>query len=155
MHHHVNPIPEGHRTIAPCLVVKCAETALDFYRRAFGAAELSCVQDAEGRVSHAEIQIGDSRLMLIDEYPEMQILSPESLGGTPVSIHLYVESADALFRQATEAGATVVAPLKDQYYGDRCGSVRDPFGHLWQIATHLEDVPRDELVERLESASAG
>lgn len=151
----INPVPEGHHTLAPCLVVTNAEAALEFYRRAFGAAELMCVRDSGGRVTHAELQIGDSRLMLIDEYPEMQILSPESLGGTPVSIHLYVENADALFRQATEAGATVVAPLKDQYYGDRCGSVRDPFGHLWQIATHVEDVPADELVDRIESVGAG
>ena len=147
----VTPVPEGHRTIAPCLVVKSAEAALAFYRAAFGAAELMCIRDSEGRVMHAEIQIGDSRLMLMEECPEMQILSPESLGGTPVSIHLYVPDADGLFRQATDAGASVVAPPKDQIHGDRCGSVRDPFGHLWQIATHQEDVPLDELQARFET----
>ncbi len=149
----VNPVPEGHRTVTPYLVVKSAETALEFYRDAFGAAVLTCVRDAEGRITHAEIQIGDSRLMLMDEFPEMQIFSPESLGGTPVSIHLYVEGADSLFKQATDAGATVVAPMKDQPYGDRCGSIRDPYGHLWQIATHQKDVPVDEQQPSLETLS--
>lgn len=147
----VKPIPEGYTTITPYLVVQNAAEALDFYKNAFGAVELFRMPGPDGRVMHSEIQIGDSRLMLADECPQGSSKSPQTVGGTPVMIHLYVEDVDARVDQATAAGAKVLRPVQDQFYGDRSGAVEDPFGHYWHIATHKEDVAPAEIQRRFES----
>ncbi len=142
------PIPKGYHTATPYLIVKGAANAIEFYKKAFGAKELFRMAAPNGQIGHAEIQIGDSHIMLADEVPNMSYLSPESVGGTPVSILLYVKNVDDVFDQAVSSGATVQQPLKDQFYGDRSGTVKDPFGHVWTIATHIEDVAMDELRRR-------
>ena len=147
----VSPIPEGYRSATPYLVIRGAARALDFYKRAFGATELFRLEGPGGAVGHAEMKIGDSTIMLGDESPAAGINSPQSLGGSPVSILLYVEDADAVFARAIAAGAKVTRPMKDQFYGDRSGGIEDPFGHLWFIATHMEDVPLDEMKRRAAS----
>ena len=147
----VKSIPDGYHTATPYLIVRGAAQALDFYQAAFGATELYRLPDPSGRIGHAEIQIGDSRLMLADEFPEMGVRGPQSLNGTSVSILLYVEDVDARFQQAITAGATVTRPLKDQFYGDRSGTMTDPFGHQWTIATHKEDVSPEEMQTRYEA----
>jgi PhnB protein len=145
----VKPIPDGYHTLTPYLIVKGAARALDFYQKAFGATELMRMADPSGRIGHAEIKVGDSVLMMADEHPEMGALSPQSLGGSSVFILLYVEDVDARFNQAVAAGAQVVRPLADQFYGDRSGTLTDPFGHKWTIATHKEDVSPEEIEWRL------
>jgi PhnB protein len=147
------PIPDGYHTATPYLIVKDAARAIEFYKKAFGATELVRMAQPDGKIGHAEIKIGDSPIMLADEFPEMGARSPQSLGGSPVSILLYVENVDAVFSQAVAAGAKVQRPVKDQFYGDRTGGVEDPFGHLWYIATHMEDVSPDEMRKR--AAAAG
>ena len=148
----VKPIPEGYHTATPYLIIKNAARAIDFYKKAFGATEHMRMADPSGRVMHAEIQIGDSRIMIADEFPEMGARSPESLGGSPVSIFLYVEDVDALAKQATSAGAKVLMPVQDQFWGDRYGKLTDPFGHVWDIATHKEDVAPEEIHKRAAAA---
>jgi PhnB protein len=148
----VKPIPDGYHTATPYLIVSGAAKALDFYKKAFGAKELFRMPMADGRVGHAEIRIGDSNIMLADEFPERGAKSATTLGGTPVGICLYVEDVDALFDRAVAAGATVRYPVKDQFYGDRSGTVVDPFGLQWTVATHKEDVPPQELQRRAEAA---
>jgi PhnB protein len=150
----VRPVPQGHHTVAPYLIVRNAASALEFYRDAFQATELMRISSPQGRVGHAEIKIGNSVVMLADEYPEINARSPRSLGGSPVSIHLYVDDADAVADRAIAAGATVLRPVKDQFYGDRGGTVADPFGHIWHIATHKEDLTADELHQRAEAVMA-
>lgn len=152
MAHAVEPVPAGHSTVTPHLIVKNAAEALDFYKRAFGAKELARFEDPTGRIAHAEIQIGDSRLMLADEYPEMGARSPQSLGGSAVSLMVYVPDADARFKEALASGAKELRPLRDEFYGDRAGTVVDPYGHVWTIATHIEDVPAQELERRMTAA---
>ncbi len=147
------PIPEGYHTATPYLIIKGAASAIEFYKKAFGASELMRMADPSGKVMHAEIKIGNSPIMLADEFPEMGARSPQSLGGSPVSILLYVEDVDAVFSQAVAAGAKVERPVKDQFYGDRSGGVTDPFGHVWYIATHKEDVSPEEMRKR--AAAAG
>ena len=149
----VKPVPDGYHTATPYLIVTGAARALDFYKEAFGATELMRLADPAGKVGHAEIRIGDSPIMLADEVPAMGHRSPQSLGGSPVSILLYVEDVDAVFNQAVAAGAKVARPVADQFYGDRTGGVTDPFGHAWYIATHKEDVSSEELQKR--AAAAG
>jgi PhnB protein len=144
----VRPVPEGYHTVTPYLCVRGAAQALEFYKKAFGARELMRIAQPDGRVGHAEIQIGDSRIMLADEFPEYGRRSPQSIGGSPVGIHLFVEDVDAMARQAIAAGAKVVRPVADQFYGDRLGMVADPFGHTWSISTHKEDVPPEEIRRR-------
>jgi PhnB protein len=144
----VKPIPEGYHTVTPYLTIRNAADALDFYKRAFGATELFRMSDASGKVGHAEIRIGDSAIMLSDEFPEMNARSPESIGGSPVAIHLYVEDVDAVVKRAVEAGAEVVRPVENQFYGDRGGMLSDPFGHSWWVSTHVEDVPMEEIRKR-------
>lgn len=144
------PIPDGYPTATPYLVVKDAAKAIAFYELAFGATELLRLADPSGKVAHAEIKIGDSPVMLADEIPEWGNHSPQSLGGTPVSIHLYVEDVDDLERRAVAAGATVLIPVGDQFYGDRSGRLQDPFGHIWIIATHTEDMTPQEMRRRFE-----
>lgn len=144
----VNPIPDGYHTVTPYLVVDDAAAALEFYTKAFGARELMRADGPGGKIMHAEIKIGDSPIMLADEFPEMGIRSAKSYGGSPVSIALYLEDVDARFQQAVDAGATVKKPLMDQFYGDRSGTVEDPFGHTWTLATHVEDVSEEEMERR-------
>ncbi len=144
----VKAIPEGYHSVTPYLIIKGAASALDFYKKAFGATEMFRMPDASGKlVGHAEIKIGDSHIMLADEYPEMGYRSPQSLGGTPVSILLYVDDVDATIPRAVAAGAKLVQPIKDQFYGDRSGTLHDPFGHVWTVATHKKDVSPEEMME--------
>jgi PhnB protein len=146
------PIPEGYHSVTPYLIVNDAAGAITFYKNAFGAAEVMRMAAPGGRVGHAELSIGDSRIMLADEFPDMGARSPKAIGGTPVSLHLYVEDVDAVAKRAVDIGAKEVRPVKDQFYGDRLGTVEDPFGHVWHISTHVEDVPPDELKRRAEQA---
>ena len=139
-------IPNGHHTVTPYLIIKGAAEAIAFYQKAFGAAELMRLTDDSGKVRHAEIKIGDSPIMLVDEFPEYPLMrSPKSLGGTAMHIYLYVEDVDSLFEQAIEAGAKELMPVENQSDGDRRGGVTDPFGHIWWVATHIKDVPLEEM----------
>jgi PhnB protein len=142
------PIPDGYHSVTPYLVVKNAANALEFYKKAFGATELMRMPGPNGKIMHAEIKIGDSIVMLADETPEMGHKSPQSLGGTPVSILLYVKDVDTQFKQALAAGATSQRPVEDQFYGDRMGTLVDPFGHIWSVGTHKEDVTPQEMEKR-------
>jgi PhnB protein len=151
----VKPIPEGYHTATPYLIVTGAAKAIEFYKKAFGAEEMVRMAQADGRIGHAEIKIGDSPIMLADEFPEMGARSPQSLGGSPVSILLYVKDVDAVFTHAVAAGATVQRPVADQFYGDRTGGVTDPFGHVWYIAIHKEDVSPEEMKKRAAAAGRG
>ena len=148
-----NPIPEGFHTLTPYLIVDDARKAIDYYRRAFDAAPVSRHEDDAGRVRHAEVRIGDSIIMLTEETPEWpEWQSPRSRGGTPVHLYVYVEDADAVFRQAIDAGGTELLPMQDQAYGDRSGGLTDPFGHVWYVATRIEDVSAEETRSREETA---
>lgn len=151
----VNPIPEGYHSVTPYLVVDGGARAIEFYKQAFGATELFRMEGPDGRVGHAEVKIGDSHVMLADEHPEINARGPQAFGGSPVSLMLYVEDVDATVGRAVEAGATLTKPVADQFYGDRTGGLTDPFGHLWYIATHVEDVPPDELKKRAAAAHGG
>jgi PhnB protein len=143
-------IPDGYHSVTPYLIVKGAADAINFYKRAFGAAELLRMESPEGKIGHAEIRIGDSVIMLADEHPAMGHRSPQSLGGAAVSLMVYVERVDEVFKRAVASGAKELQPLKDQFYGDRSGTLQDPFGHTWTLATHVEDVSPDELRRRAE-----
>jgi PhnB protein len=149
----VKPIPDKYHSITPYLIVNGAAGAIDFYKQAFGAVELFRMPQPDGRIGHAELKIGDSVIMLADEYPEMQIVGPKTLGNSSVGILLYVDDADAVFAKALSLGASVNKPLMDQFYGDRSGTVVDPFGHKWTIATHKEDVSEEEMQRRLAALS--
>ena len=146
------PIPDGYRTVTPYLIVKGAADAIEFYKRAFGATEMLRMADPQGRVGHAEIKIGDSVIMLADEHPAMGYRSPRTLGGTGVSILLYLEDVDGVFERAVKHGAKAQRPVTNQFYGDRSGTLEDPFGHVWTVATHVEDVPPEEMKRRAEAA---
>jgi PhnB protein len=148
----VKPVPEGYHTVTPYLIVQGAAQALDYYKKAFGATEVLRLADPSGKVMHAEIKIGDSIVMLADEFPEMGAKSPSTIGGSPVGICLYVPGVDALFQQAVAAGGKEERPVKDQFYGDRSGTLRDPFGHQWTIATHQEDLTPEEIGKRAAEA---
>jgi PhnB protein len=148
----VKPIPDGHHAVTPYLIVKGAASAIEFYKKALGAREMLRVPAPASRIGHAELRFGDSVVMLADEFPDIGARGPQSFGGSPVSIHLYVEDVDAVFRQAIAAGATLVNPVKDQFYGDRMGSFTDPFGHTWHVATHIEDLSPEELQKRAAKA---
>lgn len=141
----VKAIPEGMHSVTPHLVCAGAADAIGFYKQAFGAVELARMAGPDGKLMHAEIRIGNSVLMLADEFPEWGSIGPKTLKGSPVVIHLYVEDADAIYTQATAAGATVIMPLQDMFWGDRYGQVEDPFGHRWSIATHVRDVSPEEM----------
>ena len=144
----VKPIPEGFHTVTPYLIIKNASDAIEFYKRAFGATETMRLSGPQGKVGHAEIRIGSSPLMLADEFPEMGFSGPQGSTGSPVGIHLYVEDVDLIFSQAITAGAKVLRPVSDQFYGDRSGTLADPFGHIWHVATHKEDLSLDEIKKR-------
>jgi PhnB protein len=146
----VKPIPEGYHSITPYLIVKGAAEAIEFYMKAFNATEIMRLPGPGGKVMHAEMQIGNSRVMMADECPEMQALAPESPGKSGVGICLYVENVDEIVAQTIDAGATVQRPLQDQFYGDRSATLQDPFGHVWTVATHIEDVTEDEINRRME-----
>ncbi len=146
----VNPVPDGYHTATPYLVCKGADQAIEFYKKAFGATELLRMPGPDGKVMHAEIKIGDSPIMLGEEVPAMGFRCPQSLGGSPVGIMLYVEDVDGLFAQAIEAGGTEQRPIVDQFYGDRSGTLEDPFGHIWTIATHKEDLSPEQINTRFE-----
>ena len=148
----VSPIPEGYHSVTPYLVMKNAAAAIKFYKKAFGAVELLRMAAPGGKIGHAEIKIGDSPVMLADEYPDMGFKGPESLGGTPVSLMVYVDDVDKIYPQAISAGGKEVRPLQNQFYGDRSGTLTDPFGHVWTISTHVEDLSEEELAKRAEAA---
>jgi uncharacterized glyoxalase superfamily protein PhnB len=148
----IKPIPEGYHTITPHLVVRGGAAAIEFYKRAFGATEGGRMPGPDGLIMHAELRIGDSPLFLMDESPATGSKSPLALGGSPFVIHLYVEDVDAAFERATKAGAKVVLPLADQFWGDRYGMVIDPFGHHWSLATHKEDLTPQEMTQRMAAA---
>jgi PhnB protein len=143
-----NAIPDGYHSVTPYLVVDGAAKAIDFYKKAFGATEIMRMPDPKGRIGHAEMKIGNSHIMLADEFPEMGFRGPTSLGGAAVSLMVYVDDADAIFKKALSNGAQEVQAMKDQFYGDRSGTLKDPFGHVWTIATHVEDVPPAEMERR-------
>ncbi len=151
----VKPIPEGYESAIPYLSIKGAAAAIEFYKKAFGATEATRMAGPDGRIGHAEILIGKARIMLADEHPEINFLSPRTLGGSPVSIHMYVADVDQLAAQAEAAGAKVLRAVADQFYGDRSGSFEDPFGHVWNFATHKEDVSSEEMQRRMATFSAG
>ena len=144
----VPTIPPGYHTVTPYLIIKGAAAALDFYKKAFGAVEKMRMPMPDGRVGHAEITVGDSHVMLADEFPEMDALSPQSRGGSPVGLMIYVEDVDAAFKKAVAAGARADMPPADMFWGDRFAKVTDPFGHGWSLATHVEDVSAEECARR-------
>jgi PhnB protein len=147
----VKAIPDGYHSVTPYLICRGAAKAIDFYKQAFGAMELFRLDGPGDAVGHAEIKIGDSPIMLADEFPDMGARSPESYGGSPVSIMLYVDDVDRIVERAVAGGANLVRPVQDQFYGDRNGTLTDPFGHTWTIATHKEDVSPEEMKRRSEA----
>jgi PhnB protein len=150
----VKPIPEGYHTVTPYLAVDDAAEALEYYKKAFGAMERGRMEAPDGKIGHAEIQIGDSLVMLSDPFPQASTRTPKELGGTTASVFLYVEDVDGFVQRAIDAGATVSMEVADQFWGDRFGTITDPFGHSWSVATHIEDVPPDEMAERAKAAMA-
>ncbi|HEY6835802.1 MAG TPA: VOC family protein [Gaiellaceae bacterium] len=150
----VKPIPEGYHSLQIYLAVEDAAKAIDFYKEAFGAEETIRMPGQDGKIAHAELQIGDSKLMLSDPFPQSSVRPPAERGGPTASVFMYVEDADATFDQATAAGAEVAMPLEDMFWGDRFGSLTDPFGHVWSIATHKEDLSEEEMAERSKAAMA-
>lgn len=152
MNANVKPIPEGYHTVTPYLTVRNASAALDFYKQAFGADETFRMADTSGKIGHAEIRLGDSAIMLSDEFPDMGAVGPETIGGTTFMLHVYVKNVDALVERAVKAGAKLERPVADQFYGDRAGLLRDPFGHKWWISTHVEDVAPEEIERRAKAA---
>jgi PhnB protein len=152
----VNPIPEGYPRVTPYLIVDGASDAIDFYTSVLGATERMRMDAPGGRIGHAEVEIGDSVVMLADENPEMNARGPKAFGGSPVSLMVYVEDVDGVFERALEAGAKELRPVENQFYGDRLGAFEDPFGHEWNVASHVEDVPPEEMEKRAaEAAQAG
>ena len=151
----VKPIPDGYPQVTPYLFVDGAQAAIDFYSSVFGATERMRMPGPDGKIGHAELQLGDSLLMVADEFPDMGGRSPRTVGGSPVIVSVYVEDVDSVFERAVQAGATVVRPVETQFYGDRAGQFEDPFGHQWSVATHVEDVPPDEMERRVAQAMGG
>ena len=146
----VKAIPDGYHSVTPYLIAKGANAAIDFYKAAFHAETTLVMNTPDGGVAHAELRIGNSPIMLADESPEMGFLSPETLGGAGVSLMIYTENVDQMFAIALEAGAQELRPVIDQFYGDRAGTLKDPFGHTWTIATHMEDLTEDQLNQRMQ-----
>jgi PhnB protein len=150
----VQPIPEGYHSVTPYLAVEDASKAIDFYKEAFGAEENLRMPGPDGKIAHAELQIGDSKLMLSDPFPQSNVRPPSERGGPTGSIFLYVDDVDSTFEQAQRAGAEVVTELEDMFWGDRFGTLSDPFGHVWSVATHKEDLSEEEMAERSKAAMA-
>jgi len=150
----VKSIPEGYHSVTPYLIIKGAADAIEFYKKAFGATELFRFPAPDGKIGHAEIKIGDSPIMLADEFAEMGYKGPQALGGSPVSLMIYLADVDTVFNRAVEAGASVKEAVQDKFYGDRTGTLTDPFGHVWHVSTHKEDVSMEEMEERAKAASA-
>jgi PhnB protein len=144
----VQPVPKGYGAVTPYLSVNGAAQAIAFYKKAFGAKEVMRMPGRAGKIGHAELEIGGARVMLADEYPEMDFMAPQARGGSPVHLHLYTKAVDAVVERAVAAGAKVLREVQDQFYGDRLGTLQDPFGHVWHVATHVEDVPMKELKRR-------
>jgi PhnB protein len=144
----VKPIPEGYHSITPYLVIKGASAAIDYYKKVFGAEERMRMDAPGGMIGHAELQIGDSVVMLADEFPQQGFSGPRTIGGTPVSLLLYVENVDDVWKRALQAGAKELKPLENQFYGDRMGTVQDPFGHVWHLGTHIEELSVAEIRKR-------
>jgi PhnB protein len=151
----VKPIPDEYPRVTPYLIVDGAGAAIDFYRSVFGATERGRMPAPGDKIGHAELEIGDSLVMLADESPEMGAAGPRSVGGTPVTLLVYVEDVDSVFDRAVQAGAKPLAAVEDKFYGDRSGQFEDPFGHRWSVASHVEDVPPDEMTKRMEASYAG
>ena len=149
----VNPIPEGYPRVTPYLIVDGASEAIDFYTSVLGATERMRMDAPGGRIGHAELEVGDSVVMLADENPEMNARGPRAFGGSPVSLMVYVEDVDGVFERALEAGAKELRPVENQFYGDRLGAFEDPFGHEWNVASHVEDVPPEEMEKRAAEAA--
>ena len=148
----VKAVPEGYRSLTPYLFIKGAAAAIEFYKNVFGATERMRMPGPDGRIMHAELQIGDSILMLADENPKMGALSPQTIGGSGSLVSVYVADVDAAVAKAIAAGANLVRPVKEQFYGDRTGGIIDPFGHIWSVATHVEDVSPEEMQKRAAAA---
>jgi PhnB protein len=148
----VKPIPDGYSVVSPYLFIRGAAKALDYYKLVFGAKERMRMEMPGGAIGHAEIQLGDSVVMLADEFPQMDCRGPESYGGSPVSLHMYVADVDAVVAKAVAEGAKIKRPVQNQFYGDRTGAVVDPFGHTWHLATHVEDLSPEEIARRAEKA---
>ena len=151
----VKPIPDGYPRVTPYLHVDGASKAIDFYRTVFGAKERMRMAGPDGRIGHAELEIGNSMIMVADEHPDMNIRGPKSVGGTPVTVLVYVEDVDRAFERALKAGAKELRPVENQFYGDRSGQFEDPFGHHWNVATHVEDVPPDDMAKRAATTMGG
>jgi len=150
----VKPIPEGYHTLTPYFTVRDAVRAIEFYKQAFGAQERGLMKGPDGKVMHAELKIGNSIVMLADEFPEFGAVAPESGGNTSMGLHIYVDNVDQAFDRAVKAGAKVEMPVSDQFWGDRYGKLRDPFGHKWSIATHVKDMSADEMKRSMDEAMA-
>jgi PhnB protein len=152
----VKPIPDGYHSVTPYLIIGNgrANEALEFYARAFNTKEILRMPGPEGRISHAEIQLGDSIIMLADESPKIEAFGPSHFGGSPVTLHVYVPDVDATSKQAAAAGATVIRPVADQFYGDRTAGLQDPFGHRWYLATHVRDVSMEELQQQMNAMAS-
>jgi PhnB protein len=151
----VKPIPDHYPRVMPYLVVDGASAAIDFYSSVLGATERMRMAAPDDRVGHAELAIGTSVIMLADEFPDMDIRGPKSIGGTPVTLHVYVDDVDSVFERAVGAGAKALRPVENRFYGDRSGQFEDPFGHRWDVATHVEDVPPDEMAKRAAAEMPG
>jgi PhnB protein len=148
----VKPIPEGYHNVTPYLFVRSAASAIEFYKNVFGSTEIVRMAGSNGKIMHAELRIGDSIVMLADENPHTGVMSPQTIGGFSVGLHVYVENVDAVIQKAVENGAKLLRPIKNQFYGDRSGSLLDPFGHMWSVATHVEDVSPEEMRKRMTAA---
>jgi PhnB protein len=150
----VKPVPDGYHNVTPYLFIRGAGAAIDFYKKVFGATEIMRMPGPIGQVMHAELRIGDSMIMLSDENPKSGAMSPQTAGGISVSLHVYAENVDEVIQKAVDEGAKLVRPVQNQFYGDRIGTLIDPFGHLWSVATHVEDVAPEEMKKRMAAASA-
>jgi PhnB protein len=149
----VKPVPDGYHSVTPYLFVRRAASAIDFYKTVFGATEILRMPGPDGRIMHAELKIGDSIIMLAEENPKTGVMSPQTVGGYSVGLHVYIEDVDSVVQKALENGAKALHPIKDQFYGDRSGSLLDPFGHMWNVATHMEDVSPEEIRKRMSAMS--
>jgi PhnB protein len=150
----VKPVPDGYHTLTPFLTVRDAVKAIEFYKQAFGAEQRGVMKGPDGKVMHAELKIGDSIIMLSDEFPDFGAKSPESIGGSAMGLHIYLDGVDAAFERAVKAGAEVEMPVADQFWGDRYGKLKDPFGHKWSIGTHIKDLSMDEMKKGMDEAMA-